>query len=106
MADYQIVSLAEVDDWLAGLALRTDRLLLKTDVDANLGATAAAMLLRRHEQPSQDFGLEQAAISGPLGPPQFEQLGLKIYRATQSQREAVIAWWNKQKLEGDKATAG
>jgi hypothetical protein len=64
------------------------------------------MLLRRQNQSPQDFGLEEAAISGPIGPEHYEHLGLKIYRGTKAQREAVIAWWGKQKSAEAKARSG
>lgn len=96
----------EVDDWLARLIPRTDPLVLpRTDVkpeevnsedDApevgeqypELGATAAAILLRRHGIAPSVYGLE------PLGRQFLVQVGCQGHRFTNPQdRQALLDWW-------------
>lgn len=96
----------EVDDWLASLIPRTDPLVMpRTDAkpeDINsendapevgelfpeLGATAAAILLRRHGIDRSVYRLE------PLGRQLLAQVGCQGHRFTHAQdRQALLDWW-------------
>ncbi|MBX3413082.1 MAG: hypothetical protein KF708_10375 [Pirellulales bacterium] len=102
----------DVDDWLASLVPRTEPLVLprrnvkpeeiNSEDDApeigemypDLGATAAAILLRRHGIAPSVYGLE------PIGRQLLIHVGCQGHRFTQAhQREALLEWW------GDRQTA-
>ncbi len=81
----------EVDAWLAGRIDRTEPLVLDRDGGPELGATAAAILLRRRRQTPSEFGLE------PLTDPYFRNVNLLGYRfADEALRERVVRWWQSQ----------
>ena len=77
------------DAWLAQHVRRTDRLELGSAAD--VGATAAAELLTRHDEKLHDFGLVEVE-SEPLS-----RLNLKGYRfETAEGRATVLRWWSHQ----------
>jgi len=79
----------EVDAWLAGLVDRTDPLVLGQTDGPDLGATAAAILLRRQRKPAADFDLIRTAQS-PIG-----RLGVIGYRfASARGRTDLQRWWD------------
>ncbi len=81
----------EVDAWLAGRIDRAEPLVLDRDGGPELGATAAAILLRRRRQTPSEFGLE------PLTDPYFLNVNLLGYRfADEALRERVVRWWQSQ----------
>lgn len=99
----------EVDGWLADLLERTDPLVLPRknvradevnseddapeigDLYPDLGATAAAILLRRHGIAPSVYALE------PIGRQLLAQVGCPGHRFTQpSDRQALVEWWNER----------
>jgi hypothetical protein len=78
----------EVDAWLAGQFGRPDALATRSDHPAQLGATAAAILLTRHGQDLSRFGLE-------LVPDEtFQDFSFSGYRfAAADSHRAVERWW-------------
>jgi hypothetical protein len=97
----------EVDGWLASLIDRREPLIAGPESDEDeaekkqtaagappeLGATAAALLLDRHEQAPERFGLE------PIRSSELRTVGCPSYRFTTSTgRQDVLNWWaNRQK---------
>ena len=96
----------EVDAWLAGLigsvnGHSADPLVIgrRDSVNghsvnghsAELGATAAALLLKRHRQPSFQFGLE------PVADPLLGRLGLEGYRrVSPDTQKKMLNWWRHE----------
>jgi len=82
----------EVDAWLAGQVRQTEPLLEYRSGDRpELGATAAALLLKRHQQTLQSFDLQ------PAGDPLLMQLGIDGYRFGSAQgRGKVQEWWEQE----------
>jgi hypothetical protein len=76
-----------VDPWLAGLIEKPD-LLADTNNGPELGATAAAILLERHQEKPPDFGLESAPDQG------MARLGVDGYRfAGRDSRQKIETWF-------------
>jgi hypothetical protein len=100
----------EVDAWLASLIDRREPLRAgqaandeeakQADPPAELGATAAAMLLKRHEQALDRFGLEPAAAA------ELHKMGCPAFRfVAASGRQDAINWWagrQKQSAQREK----
>jgi hypothetical protein len=79
------------DDWLAGLAQRSEPLVAGRDEGPELGATAAAILLRRHREEPTEFGLI------PAGDDFLAEVGVEGYRfASPEAREQFRTWWARQ----------
>jgi hypothetical protein len=77
------------DAWLAQRVQRTDRLDLGST--GEVGAIAAAELLKRHGEKPRDFGLEEVE-SEPLS-----RVHLQSYRFHDPDgRAAVLRWWSRQ----------
>jgi hypothetical protein len=82
----------EVDVWLAGCLDRSELLMEGNASAAECGATAAALLLKRHNQSFADFGLTPAADS------QMKNMHVNGYRfANKDAREKVRKWWLGEK---------
>jgi hypothetical protein len=82
----------ETDAWLASLLDRTELLSEKSGPVAELAATAAALLLKRHQQDPSLFGLE------PCGAEVLTDVGLTGYRFhSEADRQKVRQWWNQQR---------
>jgi hypothetical protein len=82
----------DCDDWLAGLIERTEALVTIGPESAELGATAAALLLSRHDVPPADFGLAE------VGNEQLLELGCQGFRFNVSERRGDVArWWQRHK---------
>ena len=79
------------DAWLAGLVERKELLVEKSGDAPELAATAAALLLKRHQQEPSLFGLE------PCGAEVLTEAGLTGYRFhSAADRQKVRQWWNRQ----------
>jgi hypothetical protein len=107
----------EADAWLASLLDRREPLLVgrqledendgepraakSTFAPPELGATAAAMLLDRHDQAPAMFGLE------PVNTSVLRNVGCPAYRfTTPTARQEVIRWWDtrrKQETQREKS---
>jgi hypothetical protein len=85
----------QADAWLAGRLSRTD--LLDEESTAQLGATVAALLLARHREPPQRFGL---LPTGPLAasPTARRQPEVQGYRFAGDESAAEIVRWWKNRL--------
>ena len=82
----------DVDAWLPGLIGRSTALVQGHANPPELGATAAAILLKRHRQDPAKFGLE------PVPDETFKELGLSGYRfASPESRQQVRQWWEQRK---------
>ncbi|MBU4273542.1 MAG: hypothetical protein KKA28_16905 [Planctomycetes bacterium] len=83
------------DDWLAGCIESNEPLVENGDdssSSAQLGATAAAILLRRHDRKPTQFGLLPAAD------PLLNQIKLDGYRFDgDTARKEVAKWWAREK---------
>lgn len=105
----------DVDVWLAELVDRTDRISFGLGTHGDLGATAAAMLLSRHGEAPDQFGLIareplerglhdrfEAPINEDYRRRMFEdrmfkQLGMTPHSFTEADaRTAVQTWWNRR----------
>ena len=81
----------QTDTWLAGLLDRKDLLIDKSGDAPELAATAAALLLKRHQQEPSLFGLE------PCGAEALSDAGLTGYRFhSAADRQKVRQWWSRQ----------
>jgi len=82
----------EVDDWLAETVQR-DVILVEGDADGpQLGATAAGILLERHDRQPSSFDLE------PAPAPELLRLAIDGYRfSAQQARKKVLDWWQGEK---------
>jgi hypothetical protein len=82
----------EVDRWLGGLIDQTVPLVEQTPNAADLGATAAGLLLKRHQQDPARFGLE------PVNDDLLSESGLTGYRfPSDDARKKTAAWWGEKK---------
>ena len=82
----------ETDAWLAGLADHKELLVEKSGDAPELAATAAALLLKRHQQDPALFGLE------PCDAEALSDAGLAGYRFHPgADRQKVRQWWNRQR---------
>lgn len=82
----------EVDAWLGGLIGRTDPLCTGRADGPELGATAAAILLSRHQRTPTHFGLV------PVREEVIEGMRLPVYRFTSpEERQRVLKWWEDEK---------
>jgi hypothetical protein len=80
-----------VDAWLAELLGDTELLMIGRNSGPEIGATAAALLLKRHGQTPANFGLQPA----PEG--LIRDLHVDAYRFKNDQmRKKVIDWWKQQ----------
>ncbi len=78
---------SEVDPWLARAVADQRPLVLADGPTAEVGATAAALLLARHGQRFAEFGLQ------PVGDETLTAIGLTGYRfATAAGRRRVLRW--------------
>jgi hypothetical protein len=83
---------ADCDTWLASLVVRTEALVTIGPESAELGATAAALLLSRHGGQPAEFGLEEVAND------QMLELGCQGYRFSSSEKRGdVLRWWAERK---------
>jgi hypothetical protein len=82
----------ETDAWLARLLERKELLIEKSGNAPELAATAAAMLLKRHQQDPSLFGLESCVAEA------LTDAGLSGYRfRSEADRQKVRQWWNGQR---------
>lgn len=78
------------DQWLASQIGQREPLIDGHAAGAELGATAAAILLERHGHAASAFGLQ--AIADPL----LLEVGVPGYRfATEQDRQRVEQWWDR-----------
>jgi len=81
---------ARADQWLASQIRQSEPLIDGRPTGPELGATAAAVLLERHERSAAGFGLEAAAD------PLLLQLGVPGHRfAAERERGRVEQWWQR-----------
>lgn len=83
---------ASVDAILAGMIEQTDKLMKEDPGD--VGATAAALLLKRHGQHTEDFGLEasDSEVLPEITPHRF---------LAKQDRQRVLDWWAKVAKEDE-----
>lgn len=89
----------DVDAWLAGLLGRQEELVVGGVDGPQLWATAAALLLERHDQEPETLGLES---TGPLC---GRQSGVTGYRGSKEAAQRIEAWWKKLPAESIKRGA-
>jgi hypothetical protein len=90
-----------VDAWLASLIERDTPLTRSADPVPELGASAAFLLLHRHDQSPRAFGLVEVADD------MLQASGVSGYRFSEpADRAAVLAWWAKQKSHPTELDAG
>lgn len=83
---------ADCDTWLASQIERTDPLVTIGPESAELGATAAALLLSRNSGQPAEFGLEE------VNNDQMLELGCQGYRFSVPEKRAdVLRWWGERK---------
>jgi len=83
-----------IDAWLGELVGRADPLVTGRTSGPELGATAAGLLLTRHQQEPSQFGLTAA------GDPLFDAARLAGYRfLAPSARERVERWWSERQAK-------
>ncbi len=83
----------EVDSWLANHLAETTLLVEERPIEPEAGATAAAILLRRHGQIAARFGLE------PATDPLLAKLHVHGYRfADADARTKFQQWWDHEKV--------
>jgi hypothetical protein len=81
-----------VDAWLAGLVARRDLLVLRQDDGPELGATAARILLRRHDKPPGAFHVVPVATLSV----DLTDLHVEGYRFRRPDDAAQVqAWWKQ-----------
>lgn len=91
----------EVDAWLADLVAKEQPFVISPGQKADLGATAAALLLSRHGVPAEWYELE-ALDSATL-----ESLGITPHRFKQPEKRAeVLRWWRDNRTNRQTAKAG
>ncbi len=79
-------------DWLAEVSDSKEALIQEHEGGPELGATAAALLLRSHKETPQAFDLQPAVEAN------MATLGVEGYRTSSSQAaEKVRDWWKKKK---------
>ncbi len=84
----------QLDAWLAEKIPNTEVLVEGRPNGPELGATAAAMLLKRFGQSPSQFGLQSAAE------PMLMRLGVNGYRYSSKQSPTKVQqWWQKQSSE-------
>ncbi|NLY00259.1 MAG: hypothetical protein GXY83_29530 [Rhodopirellula sp.] len=84
----------DASTWLAGLIHRADPLILDRADSSELGATAAAILLEKHQQAPLAFGLQ------PSGDRVLDVFGIPGCRFNSSEAgDNVLRWWNQRKGE-------
>jgi hypothetical protein len=83
----------QVDAWLAGLIDQETPLAVGIEPVPQLGATAAALLLDRHEVSTRSFGLEPIPEAAAIGQMRF--VGYRF--ASEKDRQDVVRWWDKQR---------
>jgi hypothetical protein len=82
------------ETWLAGLIDRTDLLIRDRTDSPQLGATAAAVLVEKHQQLLLAFGLE------PTGDRVLEVFGVRGCRfGSAASRENVRRWWAEREKQ-------
>lgn len=87
---------AGVDEFLAGLVERPLRLSLREPEGAELGATAAGILLARRGLAPSEFGLVGCDDE------YLKELGCPSFRfAAPEARRAVAAWWSEHRAAGE-----
>lgn len=80
---------AAEDQWLAGQIDRDEK--LELDAAAEVGATAAAMLLHRHSERPIDFNLEEVSTES------LSRCQFKAYRFPDAAcRAGFLRWWKEQ----------
>lgn len=90
----------DVDAWLARLIDSSEVLVTNVDAKPELGATAAAILLERHDLSPRSFGLEPAGESTVI------HLQLTGYRyGNDTSRQDIEQWWAKQAESAAKKSA-
>lgn len=90
----------EVDAWLAELVAKEQAFATNTGRRADLGATAAGLLLGRHGVPGEWFELES------LDHPGLDALGVTPYRFKQPEKRAeVLRWWRDRRTNRQTAHA-
>lgn len=83
-----------VDDWLAGLIDEPEPLVTNSEPVAELGATAAGLLLDRHGVSPQSFDLE------PAGGDAFDRTRFAGYHFTYAAgRKKVKEWWQNERTK-------
>jgi hypothetical protein len=83
---------SDVDHWLAGLIERETPLKISLKNPPELGATAAALLLRRHSAPAAMFSLE------PVEDAQMNAMDCPAFRfAVPDKRAEILQWWAEHK---------
>ncbi len=81
----------EVDSWLAESVTRQDLLYLNEDSAPSVGATAAAILLVRHDEKADKHGLAQ--VSNRI----LKMFGFQGYRFESSTAgESLLRWWQER----------
>jgi len=84
----------EVDDWLASLIERTDNLIEGRGQGPSLGATAAAILLKRHKESHRKYNLRR------VGETFMQRCRLEAYAyPSEIAPEKVLMWWEQKKGE-------
>ncbi|MGE0609778.1 MAG: hypothetical protein AB7O62_21995 [Pirellulales bacterium] len=81
------------DTWLAGLLDRTDPLVVDMAAGSQLGATAAAILLKRHDALPESFGLAKANAELT---DEFEWLGYRCHGSSEEALARVRLWWQAE----------
>ena len=90
----------DVDSWLAGNIEEPDSLVGGQASAAEIGATAAALLLGRHGQTPESFGLR------PAPNPLMDQLHVSGYRfESRRGRTKMMQWWTREKAKKAIATS-
>ncbi len=86
----------DVDRWLGKVLTRQETLIHGQTEGPELGATAASILLRRHDRSPDDFGLI------PSGEVFARRYGLEAYRwKTPDAEQDVANWWEKRQENGE-----
>ena len=81
----------EVDDWLVSLIERTDHLIEGRGQGPQLGATAAAILLKRHKEDARKHGLRR------IGETFMQRCRLEAYTyPSEETPKKVLAWWKEK----------
>jgi hypothetical protein len=82
----------QLDDWLADLVTQDTPLIPRAKDGPELGASAAALLLTRHEVSHSAFGVQSVGEAFP------REVPFNGYRFTApEQRRKVLEWWRKEK---------
>jgi hypothetical protein len=82
----------KIDDWLAGLVGETHPVVTNSEPVAELGASAAGLLLERHDVSPSLFDLE------PCGETGIERSRFAGYHfRSEEGRQRVVKWWARQR---------